>query len=157
MNEPESSEFDRVYRPFTARKYNPPLRDSSCTKLLQLMEDRMDQPAPGLDASDYPTYAAADFETILRFLPCCPSLRYLFERQPDGKSKQTGQVYAVVRGHRTVMPGIVHALGYMEVYPDPSEVILLFPSYDEADRFAAAHFPRPPPPNLPKSACGVCG
>ncbi|KAJ6494094.1 hypothetical protein C8R47DRAFT_1213763 [Mycena vitilis] len=51
-----------------------------------------------VDQSDSPVFSAVNFETIVKYLPCIPKFSHKFERGPDGKQRQIGQLFYVVEG-----------------------------------------------------------
>ncbi|KAJ7108376.1 hypothetical protein C8R43DRAFT_1140037 [Mycena crocata] len=130
------------------RSFKPPLKDNTWfllsiglvsrdrQHLFKAMEERFVDPEPGFEASDYPTFAAPTFKSIIAFLPRCPPLEKNFERQQDGGMKQIENVYCVIHGLRWVFSEPLSALRMLEAHNDPLAIIIITPDRESAEKLS---------------------
>ncbi|KAJ7176282.1 hypothetical protein C8R43DRAFT_1118799 [Mycena crocata] len=92
------------------------------------------EPEYGFDASDYPTYAAATYQQIVRFFPCCAPLRDQYERDPTGKFKQVATIYFVVDDCDEIFFDAITAVQKLNALPDPYAAMFVTAEKEEAER-----------------------
>ncbi|KAJ7114171.1 hypothetical protein C8R43DRAFT_1138456 [Mycena crocata] len=102
-------------------------------RITGIWAEELENPEPGCDRGDYPTFVALTFKDIVRFLPRCPGLEGQYQRDAAGRFKLVGRLYFVVDGCAFVFE---RAEAYImhQYLPDPFGCIFVTSNKKLAER-----------------------